>query len=322
MADEPGRGGRGGPAEWERFIAPCPLVSRGKPRRVSEEAVVVNVGVGPARVFVRWALAAGAATGEAAPAAYRLETSASSRDGRDGDWRVERVVAGNTALGRGHDLEFDGQSWVRLVLGESELGTNAGRGREQGAARAEPLPAGAMRLELDVHDASNGTDDTWLVLGDELGRDGLLPLAGEPGFAELVHAEYPGYFPACFNEARAGEAPAQTLARLEDLLAVHARVRHVALVYAEAEPVALEPLVVALLQAGRTPCLARGWGAASRAAVADLEGRHELVPGPDLRAWFEAHPDQLGPGRRPTREGRRAIHRLWAEAMDVFYVPQ
>jgi acyl-CoA thioesterase I len=309
MLQEPRTPGSSRIAELGLFIAPCPLVSRGKPRVVSAVAVACNVGVGPARVFVRWSVAVGSGseTPPVVPAVYRVETSASSRDGHDGEWRSELVVDGNTASARGHAVEFDGQSWVRLVA------TGAGS-----QASNEPSAPPAPSIELDVHDASNGTDDTWLVLGDELGLGGLAPVRGEPGFAERVHEVYPGYFPALFDEARAGESPAQTLARLGDLLAVHADVRHVALVYGASEPAALEELVVALLEAGRIPCLAR-WAAGT--ATAALELRHGLVPGPDLRTWFDAHPEQLEAGQ-PNADGRRAMHRLWAEAMDVLYVPQ
>jgi hypothetical protein len=312
MVQETSKRGSSSIAERGLFIAPSPLVSRGKPRSSSAVAVGSNVGVGPARVFVRWALSAkvGAAPDAPAPvpAAYRVETSASSRNGHDGDWREELVITGNTARARGHAVEFDGQSWARLVLVGPE-------------ATAEAASPRADELELDVHDASNGTDDTWLVLGDELGRLGLEQVEGEAGFPELVHEGYPGYFPTVFNEARAGELPEQTLGRLATLLELHPHVRHVALIYAAADPAALEAVVVALLEAGRLPSIARWAGVGALKALDALEARHGLIQGPDLGAWFQAHPEQLEAGR-PTPEGRRAIHRLWVEAMDGFYVPQ
>jgi hypothetical protein len=57
-------------------------------------------------------------------------------------------------------------------------------------------------------------------------------------------------------------------------------------------------------------------------AIEEVEARHQLVAGPDLHAWFAAHPEQLGDDGQPTPEGRTAIERLWAEALDGFYVPQ
>lgn len=283
----------------ERFIVPCPLVSRGKPVLAVPGGVALPVGVGPERVFVRCAWGAGSASADPCPpppSAYRLESSASSRDGVDGEWRLELSVAGNTSRERGHVLEFDGQSWLRLVAeGDS----------------------GAALLSLRVHDASDGTDDTWLVLGDDPGL--LLAERGEPGLAELIYERYPGYSPALFDQARAGELPAQALARLEGLLALLPDVRHVLLSYAAAPPSALEPLLLALLAAERRPCVG-GW--TDREAVAALEARHGLVPGPNLGAWFAAYPGQLAGARRPTAEGAGAVQRLWADALDVLYVPQ
>jgi hypothetical protein len=280
------------------FIAPNPLVSRGKPVFSGPSWVAANIGVGPARVLVRWGLHADDGAAPGAPAEYRLETSASSRDGLDGEWRVEVHISDNLALARAHDIEFDGQSWVRLSV---------------------PGEASTTRLKLGVFDATDGTDDSWLILGDELGARGLEQVEGEPGYAELIHEAYPGYTPALVNEARAGEQPESTLARLESLLAVHPHVRHVALVYGAAGAAALEPLVLALLDAKRVPSIA---SCSEGDEVAALVAQHGLVPGPDLRAWFGAQPEQLGAGQGLTPEGRRAVHRLWAEAMDVFYVPQ
>jgi acyl-CoA thioesterase I len=44
-----------------------------------------------------------------------------------------------------------------------------------------------------------------------------------------------------------------------------------------------------------------------------------LIPGPDLYAWFLAHPEQLRDGLHPTDAGIVAINRLWASAMERLY---
>jgi hypothetical protein len=98
-----------------------------------------------------------------------------------------------------------------------------------------------------------------------------------------------------------------------------------------ADAAALEAMVSAVLHSGRLPVLARQPVFRGRARdamdafnrrIAALEHRHGLVPGPDLAAWFDAHPDQLDDDGQPNIEGRRAIARLWADAVDVWYVPQ
>ena len=49
-------------------------------------------------------------------------------------------------------------------------------------------------------------------------------------------------------------------------------------------------------------------------ALAELK----LPPGPDLYAWFAAHPDQISPdGIHPTEEGNTQVPRLWAEAVQA-----
>ena len=338
-------------AERGEQSVPCPLVSRGRPTYSSDAAfaktgsrggapsngvsvaatdeapwIAVHPGVGPTKLLVSWAVGHGGsrpAVGRV-PSAYVIETSASSTSGRDGVWRRELSVESNTASARVHVIEFDGQSWVRLTLPAELVGS------------ALPFD------QLDLHDASNGTDDCWLALGDaRLGALARGPSASDGGelcWAELVHERYPGYFPALVDESRVDESPERTLGRLSELLATHSPASRVAIAYGaasiqsiDADAAALDAMVAAVLQGGRLPVLARSPAMRVRAresvdafnrCIATLERRHGLVPGPDLAAWFDAHPDQLDGEGQPSVEGRRAIARLWADAVDVWYVPQ
>lgn len=221
-------------------------------------------------------------------------------------------------------VEFDGQSWLRLTLSGAVAGSDPPFAR------------------LDLHDASDGTDDCWLVLGDaRLAALARSPAAGggeEPGWAEQIHERYPGYFPALIDETRADESPVRALERLGALLATHSPARRVAIAFSatsidsgNADAAALESMVAAVLHSGRLPVLARAavMRGHTREAVeafnrciAAIERRHGLVPGPDLAAWFDAHPEQLDDAGHPSVEGRRALARLWADAVDVWYVPQ
>jgi hypothetical protein len=52
-----------------------------------------------------------------------------------------------------------------------------------------------------------------------------------------------------------------------------------------------------------------------------------LLPSPAAgraatQAFLAAHPERIDADGRPTLEGRRAMQRLWVEALDVLYVPQ
>jgi len=274
-------------AERGGFIVPCPRVGASRARfgplareeeglpEASAEApwLALDPGVGPSQLLVSWAVAEGASV----PAAYRIETSSDSHDGRDGSWRRELEVAENTSPERIHVIEFDGQGWVRLTL----------------------LEGAPPELErFDLHDASDGADDAWLVVGDDAG---LLrpPGAGVPSFAELVNERYPGYFPALLH-ARAAPSSARDLPAL---LALHPHARQVLLV-GDSD----DARVRAVLDAGCVPLLVM-----QHPERDALEQRHGLIPGPDLVAWRKD---------LPPSEARSSLQRLCAEAFDVFYVPQ
>lgn len=335
-------------AERDGFIVPIPLVSRGRPLFDSRGAlasapgaaglrwtataerepwIAVNAGVGPARLLVRWAAAQSESPavpgGVPGPfAGYRIETSASSTRGADGEWRLERRVTGNPARSRADVIEFDGQSWVRLTF--------------EGGADARPVA-----LErFDVHDASNGTDDVWLILGDELGARSFAAGSDGESVAELVHERYPGYYPAHIDEARPGEPPSRTLERLAELLPSHPAVKHVALAYGGSlrtahERASLEALVGALQSRELAVVIAhppldasasREDGEAIERTLAALVARHCLIPGPDLRP-LHARAAPIGDAEqptlaRPTLDEQRALRRRWLEALDVLYVPQ
>jgi len=224
-------------------------------------------------LLVSWAVADGLDV----PRAYRIETCCDSKDGRDGSWRCELEVSGNGSPERAHVVDFDGRSWVRLTL-------------------LEGAPPDLERF--DLHDASDGTDDVWLVAGDDTG---LLrpPGAGVPGFGELVNERYPGYYPALLH-ARGAASSAGGLPALLDL---HPYARHVLLVGASDDA-----RVRAVLDAGRVPLLLM-----QHPEREVLERRYGLVPGPDLG---EYRADAL------PSEARANLQRLCAEAFDVFYVPQ
>ena len=316
------------------LCVPCPLVSRDRavlasggdvagltrrdvgPRSAwrsdGEGAawVEVHVGLGPTQALVRLE----APTGERLPLRYRLETSG-EREGERG-WRRELEVVENGSRTRTHVIELDGQSAVRVAF--------------EGPAA------------LDVHDASDGTDDVWLVLGDELAGAAFGEVGPASGFAERVHARYPGYHPALIDESRAGEGAAALLERLGPLLELHASARRVALSFGASPPgpddiAALGALAQALLAAGRVPMFARapllaaahaGEVAAFNARLAAIEQEHGLEPGPDPSAWAQANGacgDAAAPGGRwqtPPAEARDALAALWVSAADVFYVPQ
>ena len=89
-------------------------------------------------------------------------------------------------------------------------------------------------------------------------------------------------------------------------------------------------MVDRITAAGRVPVIARIPYATKGPADADVRSlnavvdrvaaRNGLIPGPDLYAWFKAHPNELGPdGVHPSDAGSRSINRLWYEALRPLY---
>jgi lysophospholipase L1-like esterase len=92
----------------------------------------------------------------------------------------------------------------------------------------------------------------------------------------------------------------------------------------------VQAIIDRLRRAGRVPILARIPFAAEghhphiprfNDAIDDLQRANALPRGPDLYAWFAAHPDELRDGLHPGDRGIESINRLWAEAVDALYPP-
>jgi acyl-CoA thioesterase-1 len=263
------------------------------------------------------------------PASYTIATSADSTDGHDGTWREVVSVTGNTARTREHRFPFAGARWVRMTV-----------------TSAIPGPLGNTFAidQIDLHDASNGTDDSVFFLGDSItvGAFARCP-ANQPSFAQLVHQANPDRFPAMIDGGVAGINSSYGVSVIQDWLALNPDFHIWAIGYGtndafEKVPPALfesqmQTLVDRIEAAGRVPVIARIPYAFKGPADVDVQALNEvidqvtarngLLPGPDLYAWFSAHPDELGPdGVHPSDVGTRSINRLWYEALRPLYGAQ
>ncbi|HEU4384291.1 MAG TPA: GDSL-type esterase/lipase family protein [Anaeromyxobacteraceae bacterium] len=257
-----------------------------------------------------------------APADYRLETSADSRDGRDGHWRTAAEVRGNAVRTRAHAVDFEGQRWLRLSVTALPEKVN---------------PWGLWLDEIDVHDLSAGGDDVWVFLGDSIGA-GVFDRAPEhqPSFAEIVARLHPGYFPAVVNAGIPRLKTAQAVEEVERLMRLNpeARVIAVGVGSNDNDPAAyrrdLDEVVRRIVAAGRIPMVQRvpfqtkyreDYAAPLAAAVDEVAAAHGLVPGPDLYGWFKARPGELRDALHPDDAGSVEMSWLWAEAARPFYEP-
>lgn len=295
-----------------------PVASRGDARGLVDGAlagatwtatvddwVAIDVGVGPTAVMSAWT-----AIGDGVITGYAIETSADSTDGRDGHWRTAIAITANTAATRADAIEFADQRWLRLrvTAGTADLG------------------------ELAVHDASHGTCDSWLFLGDSITA---MAFNLSTDFADDIHAARPETYPLRLGIGVGGSSTEDGLANLDAWLAMYPDIHSWVVsygtndmgggdpVYAPAFHDRLRALVTRLQQAGKRVLVPRipygKWdpdGAVIPVYNAEVDrvvAETGAVAGPDLYAYFRAHPDQLADDIHPGGDGARAMNLLWSE---------
>jgi acyl-CoA thioesterase-1 len=260
------------------------------------------------------------------PASYAIATSADSTNGKDGTWHEVVSVKGNTARTREHRFPFAGARWVRMTVKSAVPG---------------PLGNTFAIDEIELHNASNGTDDTVFFLGDSITAAAFNRCPdNQPSFADLVRRAAPAHFPAMIDGGVDGVNSSYGVSAIQDWLALNPDFHIWAIGYGtndawqKVPPGAfeeqLQTIVDRVVAAGRVPVIARIPFAAKGPSDADVRALNEvidlvtarngLLPGPDLYAWFSSHPDALSQdGVHPSDAGTRSINRLWYEALRPLY---
>ena len=343
------------PVKPSKGLTPSPTVSRGKPIVASKRGtrpenlvdgkykegvwegglpnsakpswVSIDVGAGPQRLLLAWTASGSFNHNETTyggPGSYRIEVSADSTDGEDGAWKPVVTVTGNEYRTRAHGFDFTGDRWVRLAITGPSKTT---------------YQYGVQLDEVDVHDISSGSEDTWFFLGDSITAKAFdRAPKHQPSFAELIAKKHPGYFPMMLNGGIGFEKTTEGLARLPALLKEHPEVHFWAIGYGTNDAAGngtetsgfeqnLAAMVKLIKDAGRVPVIARIPFAPHEhdgvpkfnAAIDGIAKKNGLTPGPDLYAHFKAHPEELEDGLHPNDAGIVSINRLWAEAVDSLY---
>ena len=333
-------------------VAPLRLISRGVPVRVSSgqdtaaylvdgqwrtweawrpvtptpaapQWLALDLGAGPQTILLEWNAGNNTNYDETrygGLGSYVVETSADSTDGADGSWLRVADVPTNTVRTRTHLLPFAGRRWVRLTI--------------------TALPPAADTVALDevaVYDASAGLAESWVFLGDSITALAFdRAPARSPSFADLIHQAAPGSDPVVIDAGVSGETSLAGLARLDTVLARHPEFHYWVLAYGTndvtSDPAAVHAseyaarmgaMAARIRAAGHVPVLApipfsrdpnRAVIPQYNAALATLAAAQNVALGPDLYAYFAAHPDELSAdGVHPSDAGSRAIARLWAD---------
>jgi lysophospholipase L1-like esterase len=261
------------------------------------------------------------------PSAYTIEGNRAAGGTVPGSgWTVLATVTGNVYHSRQHVINLAGYNWVRInvsaVLGESQ---------NQDVA-----------LNMDIHDASRGVQDSWIFYGDYITAAGMDHDPRAAGtFGQLVNYLRPGYFPA-EESGGIGWVQSGDGARLIKGWLADFPGRYVGLSFGTTDADFFDPntpnltadfyknyenMVKAVLDAGKIPVVPKiPWGRTPNIQAnaprfnAEIDKLYkaypQVIPGPDFWAYFIGNQDQISKDNfNPTPAGYAEYRRLWALEM-------
>jgi lysophospholipase L1-like esterase len=258
------------------------------------------------------------------PAAYSVEANRApgGPDVPIEGWTTLLTVTGNTYHSRQHLLDLTGYNWVRLLVTEA----------------TGPGMLDEVRLNLDLHDAGQGVQDSWIFYGDSITAGGMsLEPEGSTGtFGQLVNALAPSHFPLQEGGGIGGLRSADGARLIDTWLSLFPG-RYVGLSYGTNDarvPVSQEAfyanyrtMIQAVIAAGKVPLVPRiPWarvayvqeqGPLLNAVIEQLyEDYPVLVRGPDFWTYFQENQHLLSrDDLHPNSAGYAAYRQQWAETV-------
>jgi acyl-CoA thioesterase I len=334
----------------QQKITPMPRISIGKPAFASMDTahaknlvdgnlvnvwtgavnswVAVKVGSGYSKVLVHWIpyeysnwipyWEATDSTG--APGNYQIYVSANSTNGADGTWTMADSALESHYVSRMHTINFAGMQWVKMQMTKTAWANN-------------PIAL----AELEVFDATNGTEDTWFFMGNSI-TSGAFHNRITPNFSQVVTSNFPGYTPAMINGGHSGARTTEGMQEIDERLRINPDVHFWCLEYGTNDTRDgydtilfrnyLDTIITKIMAAGHVPLFAYApWSAwlgpgtpPYNRAIDYLNAKYHLLPGPDLFTWFKDHPTELKPQDiHPGDVGDASMNRLWAQAAASLY---
>lgn len=232
-------------------------------------------------------------------------------------WQKAAEVSGNSLSSRQHLIDMEGCSWIRM--------------------RVTKASGGKVNLNLDIHDASGGVNDSWVFFGDSITAGGMGNAYGT-GFATYINQTDSTFFPAQQNGGIGGITSRDGKANIDRWLS-GSPVKYVSIAYGtndcwgnpnntSAYYSNTKYMIDAVLKAGKVPVLPKipystnpdvGSNVGYYNAVIDKlysEYGDSLVHGPDFDEYFRNNTWGLGPdGVHPNSEGYDGMRKLWAKTM-------
>lgn len=295
--------------------------------------IAINLGSGPTQILVaisndhdsagRWVT-----TGFNK---YRFQVSSDSTNGTDGTWTTSVTVTDNSAICREHLINFTGYSWIKLIVDEA---------------------TGGQLDELDVWDATNGTPDTFVFIGDSLTDSAIRRFEYyggglQPSFQENVLSNNPGHYPLQVNCGYAGMGASYWQTTISTALALYPDCKYWCLDIGMNDGASMpsqissfvasmSAIVEAILAAGKIPIIARttwtgvtGYGGGdyntcglrylNDYGIDVVADTYSIRKGPDLYKLFydNSATYNVTADPHPNETGYKAWTKAWADSLGI-----
>lgn len=252
------------------------------------------------------------------PLDYVIEINSAAGGSYPADgWKTAVTVSGNGLSSRQHLIEMKGANWIRMRVTKGE--------------------GGKIKLNMDIHDASQGVQDSWIFLGDSITAGGMVNQWGT-SFAAHVNQLDKRFTPVAQNGGIGGISSPHGKAAIDGWLK-DSPVKYVSIAYgtndcwgnpnnADAYYSNTKYMIDAVLKLGKTPVLPKIPASTNKDVQPNVgiynkkveqlysEYGDKLVHGPDFEEFFRKNPDLLSSdGVHPSSDGYEAMRKFWAETM-------
>lgn len=257
-------------------------------------------------------------TKQAEPVDYVIETNkAAGGSCPESGWETAVTVSGNGLSSKQHLVNMQGANWIRIRVTKAE--------------------DSRIKLNFDIHDASQGVNDSWIFLGDSITAGGMVNQWGT-SFASHINKLDSRFFPAAQNGGIGGISSPHGKAAISDWLK-DSPVKYVSIAYgtndcwgnpnnADNYYNNTKYMIDTVLALGKVPVLPMIPASTNpdvqpnaklfNQKVQQLYSEYgdKLIHGPDFEAFFTKHPEYLSAdGVHPNSDGYEAMRQLWAETM-------
>ncbi len=256
---------------------------------------------------------------------YQIQVSDNSTNGIDGTWEDVITKKGNNKSNVIHTFDFSGNKWVRLHITKWSREDNHGG-----------------LSEIDIHDVSNGTEDTYIFLGNSITEFSYFRWKDrQPDFSTNIQNKFPLYQPAMISAGIGGVTASFAADNIDKYLADNPNIHYWCLAYgtndswgdtegknAEEFGSTMKGLIQKIIAKGKIPIIQKiPYAQGSEhlgipfynEKISTLTKEFNLITGPDMYTWFLEHQKELRDGVHPTETGALSIHKLWATVMEPLY---